>query len=907
MELPSGTVTFLFTDIQGSTQLWQLHPSVMPLALARHHALLRQAIEAHRGYIFQIIGDAFCAAFHTARDGLEAAITAQLSLAAEDWREIGSLTVRMALHSGDAELNLGDKISGEYASGMSLNRAARLLSAGHGGQVLLSQAVYDLLVYDLPIGVELRDLGKHRLKDLQHPEHIFQLIAVGLPETFPPLKTLEVVPNNLPIQLTSFIGREKEIGDIKQLLIPGGSGPSRFKSARLITLVGPGGTGKTRLSLQVGNELLDSFPDGVWLVEFGPLNDSTLILQTVAAAVGVLEKSNQDLKATLIEVLIQRISLLIFDNCEHLVEACAQLALDLLRSCANLSIIASSRESLDVPGEVIYAVPALSLPEESDLDLGIDAFMRFASFRLFVDRAQVAQPQFKLTPENALPINQICRQLDGIPLAIEMAAARTKMLSPAQIAARLKDRFRLLTGGGRFVPARQQTLQALIDWSYDLLHAPEKMLFRRLAVFAGDFTLEAVEEVCSDRSTEMAESGPSFHRSEDIFELLNQLVNKSLVVVSYDQSGENRFKLLETIRQYAKDKLVSAGELDVFQARHAQYFLNRGLLASPYLEEADQVVWLDILDKDLDNLRAALSWSCHPDRYSTGLRLADALKIYWYTRGFFSEGRDWLGRLLPFAINRNQLRANALDQIGFFARYQCDFQAAESYISESLDIWRGLCDEKGIADCLTNLGYVLLFKGNLESSLKLYQESLEINQRLDNQQGIADALSHLGMIAFYRGNLEQAQAYHSESLAIWQKIHDQIGVSHALNRLASVAFQAGLIEKAYQIALESLRIARDLKFSEGIAWSIEIISAYAVHYHKVEEAVYLESLYKGFRHAIGLPASPAQQKLLEEWLSPAYENLSSEVIKHIQVEAHKIPIDQVVATLLEGSFPRISE
>ena len=902
MDPPNGTVTFLFTDIQGSTQLWQRYPSEMPKALARHHLLLQQAIEDHSGYIFQIIGDAFCAAFHTARDGLLAALAAQRSLQAEPWGATGSIQVRMALHTGAAELRAGDKTSGEYLSGLTLSRTARLLSAGHGGQVLLSQPVHNLLAYEIPDDVDLLDLGEHRLKDLQLPEHIFQLVTPDLPSHFPPIKALDSYPNNLPIQLSSFIGRERETAEIVHLLSPSLANQTSRPAVRLVTLVGPGGTGKTRLSIQVGSELLEAFSEGVWLVELASLTDPGLVPQTVAAILGATEKPDQSMTATLIEHIRYESLLLILDNCEHLVKACAQLAAELLEACPGLTILASSREGLRIAGETIYPVPTLSLPSSLDAGMDLEILESYESFRLFVDRARAVQPRFQLNQENSRAIIQICRQVDGIPLAIEMAAARTRMLSPSQIAARLSDRFRLLTDGGRLAPVRQQTLHALIDWSYDLLPESERRLLRGLSVFSGGWTLEAAEEICagSVSTSELNLSGQPEIAPLDIFELLDQLVNKSLVVLDYDPAGETRYNFLDTIRQYSWERLVETGMLEQFLNRQLRYYLQFAITAEQFLEGAEQVDWMDRLEKEIDNIRAALRWACHPDRYEKGLRMAEALKIFWYTRGYFSEGRDWLEKLLSLTERPTHQRALALDQAGFLARYQCDYHAASNFIQDSLVIWRTLGDRKGLADSLTNLGYVTLFQGDLVTAQQLYEESLQINRSTGNQQGIADALSHLGMIAFYQGDLEQAGVLHNESLTIWRRLGDKIGISHALNRLASVAFQAGQLEEAHRMALESLRAARDLKYSEGIAWSLEIFAAYATARGQPKQAVLLEVIYTKYRQMMSLPASPAQRERLENWLLQAHQAISREEMEQIQAVGQRIAADQVITNILDG-------
>ncbi len=441
---PTGTVTFLFSDIEGSTKLAREYPESWETLRSRHHEILRQAIESNHGYVFQVVGDAFCAAFHTAGDAIRSAIRCQLNMNQEDWGET-ALKVRVGIHTGKAEIQEG----GDYHGYLTMSRVQRLMSAAHGGQVLLSLATQELVCDDLPDGVTLRDMGQRRLKDLVRPEHIYQLIIADLPVDFPPIKTLDIYPHNLPAQMTSFIGREKEMAEVKQAL----------DKHRLVTLTGSGGTGKTRLSLQVAADLLDQFPDGVWFIELAPLTNPDLIPQTILYIFGVAEQQDQSTLQSLIDTIREKKLLIILDNCEHLIEASAKVAYTLLNSAQRLTILASSREALSVKGEMVWYVPSLAFPDIKRLP-NIEQLSHYEAVRLFMDRAILVQPHFHMTNDNAFVIAQICVRLDGIPLAIELAAARVKSLSVDQIAARLDDRFRLLTGGSRTALPRQQTLRA---------------------------------------------------------------------------------------------------------------------------------------------------------------------------------------------------------------------------------------------------------------------------------------------------------------------------------------------------------------------------------------------------------------------------------------------------------------
>ena len=564
----AGTITFLFSDIEGSTRLWEQHPGAMKAALARHDDILRRSVTQHQGQIVKLTGDGCLAVFESASGAVLAALAAQQALQADAWDELKPQVVRarMALHTGEAEARGGDYF------GPAVNRAARLMSAGHGGQVLLSAASAELLRDALPVGAGLLDLGEQRLKDLARPEHVFQLLHPTLPSNFPSLRSLDAFPHNLPVQLTSFIGREREMAEVKRLLA----------TTHLLTLTGPGGTGKTRLALQLGAEMLGvaDYADGVWLVELAALEHPGALPQAIAAAFCLGSMPGREPLDAVTDFLRDKRLLLILDNCEHLIDAVARLADHLLRASPRLKILASSREALGVTGEVAFRVPSLSLPEEGAHGVGDDAshmspveLMACEAARLFVERATAVNPRFALTDRNAPAVAQICRRLDGIPLALELAAARVKVFTAEQIAARLDDRFRLLTGGSRTALPRQQTLRAAIDWSYDLLAEPERALLKRLSVFVGGWTFEAAEAICP---------------GEDVLEALTQLVNKSLVVAEHradEREDGVRYRMLETVRQYARDRLLDAGVAEVAAARdcHLDYFLSVSEQAEPPL------------------------------------------------------------------------------------------------------------------------------------------------------------------------------------------------------------------------------------------------------------------------------------------------------------------------------------
>lgn len=874
---PTGTVTFLFTDIEGSTQLWEKHREAMQAALARHDALLRQAVEAHNGYVFKTIGDAFCAAFPTAPDALAAAIDAQRVLYAEFvGRDVVNaspvqIRVRMALHTGVTE-ERGDDYVGPI-----LNRAARLLNAGHGGQVLLSQAAFDLVRDSLPHGVSLLDLGERRLRDLVRPEHIYQLVAPELPSEFPPLKTLDTFPNNLPIPLTSFIGRAHEREDIKQMLT---LDPAHGGTSRLITLTGAGGCGKTRLAIQVGSELVHAFADGVWFVDLAPLSDGALIPQAIASVLDVREQLGRPLLDTLADSLREKALLLIFDNCEHLLPVSAQIAGGLLRLCPRLRILATSRERLTIAGEAVWRVPSLSLPDPQQ-SADMEALAQSEAIRLFAERATSVSPTFMLNAQNAASVAQICRRLDGIPLAIELAAARAMMLTPQQIASRLEDSFSLLTQASQGAAPRQQTMRATMDWSHALLSAQEQILFRRLAVFAGGFTLEAVEAVCSDDERSGTDNvRPSLVgiRRDEVLDLLTRLVDKSLVTfVDLGEGEQMRYRLLEPIRQYAQEKLLQSGEAAKIAERHLGFFLKLAQQAGAQLESAEQGMWLRVLESDHENLNVALGWALDHDAIESGVQMVDALLMFWIIRGHLREGREWFARFLALADPVDSAkRATMLNKAALLARYQSDYDTARRLSSEALAIQRELGNRHGIADCLANLGFVALHRGEYDAARSLYEESLVMNRELSNEQGIGDTLSHLALIAYYQGDYGVARALNEQCLAIMRKIGDRQGEAWTLHRLGNVIFAQGEYDTARLMFGENLTISSELDYQWSIAWALEDFARVAFQAGKLERAVRLSAAAAQLRERNSMPQPPPERAELSAKLDIARKALGAD-------------------------------
>ena len=725
--LPSGTVTFLFTDIEGSTKLAQQYPKDMPALLARHNEILNQTIEAHNGFIFRIVGDSYSASFHNANDALLAALASQQKLLNEPWSP-AAIKVRMGLHTGAAQFELYSK-ENNYSGYETLALTQRIMSAGHGGQILLSQSTYELLRGRLPEKFQIINLGEQRLKDILRPERLYQLKAPGLPPNFPPLKTLENFPNNLPFQLTSFVGREKEIDEIRGLL----------KTSHLVTLTGSGGTGKTRLSIEVGTQLLTNFQHGVWLIELAPLSDESQIIPALAQTFGLQELPFNPLKNLVMDYLRDKKLLLILDNCEHLIAACAKLTDELLHQCAGLKILASSREALGIAGEVAYRTPSLADTESTSL---------------FVERARAANSKFFLTESNASAVAQICHRLDGIPLAIELAAARTKLLAPEQIATRLDDLFRLLVGGSRTALPRQQTLRALIDWSYDLLTDEEKNLLRIASVFVGGWTLEALEAVSEDSLAP---------------EHLEGLINKSLVVTE-EHNGEMRYFLLETIRQYAREKLFEAKQAGAARDRHFVHYKNisSGLWdVSRFTNEAEMQK-LKSMQVEVENLRAAFEWGLQNDVQSA-LELAANMAMSMTMVGGLIEGTTILKiamekfRALPpveGAANRlrKEIYAHGCFGLGTLLQGSNEIMSSRSALQEAIAIARELGDKKllGVSlEMYANASAMI----KAEDALAAAQEGLEILRELNYKAGMGMAYGNLARLESIHGNYQEAEKY----------------------------------------------------------------------------------------------------------------------------------------------------
>ncbi|HZV76973.1 MAG TPA: adenylate/guanylate cyclase domain-containing protein [Candidatus Babeliales bacterium] len=869
----SGTLTFLFSDIEGSTQRWERDPGAMAAALARHNELLRSAIETHGGHVFKVIGDAFCAAFAAAPDATAAALGAQRALLAEDFSAVDGLRVRIALHTGHAEEREGDYL------GPTLNRVARLVTIGHGGQILISSTTAKLLQEATPDGSVLRDLGAHRLKDLTRPERVYQLAAPDLLDTFPPLRSLDYLPNNLPQQLTSFVGRAGIIADIKTLL----------DEHRLVTLVGTGGAGKTRCAIQAGADLIDRFADGVWIVELAPILDPALVTATIAQVLGVRQAGSEDLLKTLVTHLEQRQLTLILDNCEHLIDEVRRVAAAGVRASPGVRILATSREPLKIAGEHVVYVPSLEVQD---------------AVQLFADRARAADSRFELTGENEPFVAEICRRLDGIPLAVELAAARVNLLSPRQLTQKLNERFRLLTGGDKSELPRHQTLRATIDWSFDLLDERARAIFRKLSIFVGGWTLEAAVEICGDESDEW-----------EVMESLGSLVDKSLVVVE-SAGEERRYDMLSTIREYARERLVQADEFEATAARHARFYAAFVRDLTPLSADLEDAEWRRLLGSELDNIRAAIDWTVVQKRDpSVGLELLAGVEwpelvvtpdeaLRWYESALALEDAmpsDLVrARLLRHSVvlewltgrstaHREELAlraieaarraddpdetARALGYLGSVYLHAARFDEAERAFAQAYATPERLSR-------LTNNTVLRMWavsslqRGDVEIARRRFSEVARLER--PGSEAHASALLNLGELEYASGDVEAARnaaRKAQEAFAGTNSIYTAI----ALSNLAAYAMEAGDLDEARA----HLRRALQLQREAGERWLASLIQHHALLaalWRDSERAAPLAGFSDGLYAASGEVRQYTERRGYERLMATLAEICSAEEI-----------------------------
>ena len=850
MGLPEGTLTFMLTDLVGSTRAWESAPAAMREAMARHDRIVEGCLKRHRGIEVPSgrAGDSILAVFVSAADAAACAIALQRDFAAERWPAGVPLEVRVALHSGEAELR-----EGQY-HGQALNRCARLLATCHGGQVLLTTATEQLLVDELPVRAELRDLGLHRLKDLMRPEHVFQLVDVDHPREFPPIRSQQRQVTNLPIQLTAFIGREGELRQLREI----------HGRARSLTLTGPGGSGKTRLALELATELVPEHADGVWFIELGPVSGPNLVPQAVADTLRLKEQASRRLADTLVDHLRERTSLLVLDNCEHVVDTVAELTTELLRECQGLKVLATSREPLKVPGEVTWRVPPLGREE---------------AIRLFADRAMAHEAQFRITDENIDLVVRICERVDRIPLAIELAAARVPVMALDEILSRLENRFGLLIAASRATVSRQQTLRATLDWSHDLLGDPEKVLFRRVSIFAGRFSLGAAEAVCSDDSL----------RESTVLDLLARLVDKSMVTLD-----AGRYRCLETIRSYGRERLGEAGELDGLQRRLGAYLI--GLAES---REAGRLAdWLDRLDAVYDDIRATLTWSLETEP-ELGMRLAVALYVFWQLRGHASEPRQFAEAILARTRSDFRLRPAALHLAGAFAYLQGDFAAARPRIDEAMMEARTAGDWPTVLLALERSGLMAAAAGDLAASQAALDEALELARELKDQASEASILHQLGLRASQKPDLPAARSLLENSLELRRTLERSDEASMSLTFLAAVALLQSDAETARRCIVESLEIGRALR-DRRAAWSLDVLACLTALEGDSERALQLAGAGSAMHEASGNTPPAPWEAFVSPHVRLARSALDPEVARTAWEAGRRMGFDEALEFAMGG-------
>jgi len=876
LALPAGTVTFLFADVADSRRLWQRYPSTMPQTLTHYMALVRNLIEMHGGTIFRAGEELICAAFTSAVDAVIAALATQQAVQAESWGETGSLHGRVALHTGSITPHDGDYV------GLPVNRLRCMLEAGHSGQILLSRVTQELVRDELPPGVNLLDLGEHQLKDLIRSEHIFQLAAPDLPDDFPPLVTLDQVRTNLPMQPTPFTGREQEVAAVRALLSRG--------DVRLVTLTGPGGAGKSRLALQTAAELIEEFADGVYFVTLAPISDPALVISTIAQTLDVKEASGQLLLASLKGFLRDKQLLLVLDNFEQVVAAAPLLA-ELLAAAPGVKSFITSRSPLHVSGEREYPVPPLAVPKLPPVP-PLGRLRQYEGVHLFIERAQAVKPDFIVTNENASAVAEICYRLDGLPLAIELAAARVKLLPPQALLARLSSRLRLLTGGARDLPARQQTLRGAIAWSEDLLSTDERTLFARLAVFVGGCTLEAVEAICNaDGSLD-----------GDGLDELHALLNNSLLRQEEQAGGEPRFVMLETIREYALELLVERGEAEMLRQQHAAYYLALAEAAEAKLQDADQDVWLVQLDAEHDNLRAALRRTLERQDAETALRLGAALWHFWEIHGHFTEGCRWLEAVLRQSQGTpTAVRAKAFSGAGTMAWRLGDHSQAVRLHQEALALYRELGDQAGIAFALNNIGVQAHDQGDFEQAAAYYAEGLDLARASGNRQTVGYILHNLGEIAQYQRDYARALEFYNESLALSRELGNRWMVAYTQTALARVTHYQGDDDHAAALLCESLVLLQAVGAKEGIAECLEAWAGLRGGQGHAAHAVRLCGAAAALRAAIGAPLSLTQQADYERDLATIRAQLAETVFAEAWATGQALSLEQVITEALNYS------
>ncbi|HET6770221.1 MAG TPA: tetratricopeptide repeat protein [Actinomycetota bacterium] len=860
-------MTFMFTDIEGSTYLLQRLGEAYPRVLSAHNDIVRSAIEAQGGREVSTEGDSFFVVFPTAPQATAAAVAMQRALADHPWPDDAPVAVRMGLHTGQAV------IEGQTYVGLDVNRAARIAAAGHGGQIVISSSTRGLVEHALPDGTELRDLGEHRLKDLAHPEHLFQLVIEELASEFPPLRSLDARPNNLPVQPTSFVGRERELSEARRLL----------EGTRLLTLTGPGGTGKTRLAVQAAAEELTGFADGAFYIGLDTITDPKLVASKIAEAVSVREESARPLAETVKSYLTDKELLLVLDNFEQVLEA-GPFVSELLAAAPGVKGLVTSRTALGLYGEQEMAVPPLALPGPTSL-LDAESLSQYEAVALFIERALASRADFSVTNENAPAVAEICIRLDGLPLAIELAAARIKILSPQAILQRLHQRLELLTRGARDLPARQRSLRGAIEWSYDLLEETERRMFERVSVFVGGCGLDAFEAVCSPGRFEL-----------DGLDALGSLMDKSLLRRAEGESGDPRFVMLETIREYGLEQLSASGEAEEVRDAHAAYFFDLAERAEPELTGREQRRWLDLVSADHDNFRAALNWATERADVEPALSAAGALWRFWQQRGHLAEGRTRTEELLrhPSAQPRTAGRFKALSGAGSLAYWQNDYDATRRHYPEALEIARELNDRPAIALGTSNMAFARLLEDDWEGAQELFRESAAVSEEVGDRLGQAQTETLIGWTLSRQGDLEGGLERYERGITLLRQVGDRFALADSLGAIALLYTRAGRHEAARSVSLEALELFEEAGNKSGVSYVFEALGELEGRLGRFDRAIRLAGAGDAIREVIGGGAPPELQQV-EDPRRMARERMSDEEIDGAWAEGRAMSIEEALA------------
>ena len=865
-QLPMGTVTFLFSDIEGSTGLVQeLDISTYRQMIEQHHQLIRSAMAAHGGDERGTQGDGFLVVFKDAPSAVAAAVAAQRSLAEATWPSGVEVRVRMGLHTG-AGIAGGD----DYV-GVDINRAARIASAAHGGQVLISDSTRALSERTLPHGVGVRDVGEHHLKGLDLPERLYQLTIEGLDSEFPPLRTVQVGRDHLPVRMTSFVGRRAHLNELLALL----------GRSRLVTLVGPGGTGKTSLAIELAREAASGFADGAWFVDLAPLTDPAVVGPTVARSLGLTEQPERPILDLLKIHLDRRELLIVLDNFEHLLAASAVVEAMLVWA-SGLKLLVTSRSILNLYGEQEFAVPPLTLPEPK-AEAHVDDLTKYEAVELFIDRARLARPGFRLTDETALTVAEICFRLDGLPLAIELAASRVRVMEVREILARLDQRLPVLAAGGSNLPSRQRTLTAAIAWSYELLPSAEQDLFARMSIFAGGCTIDAAEAICN----------PGGELGVDTFDGIASLVGQSLIGQKSD-GGDSRFTMLGTIREFARDRLDASGLKDEVGQRHLSYFRDLAEQAEPHLLNVEQSSWLDRFEREHDNVREALHHALDTQDADSGMRLGAALWRFWLQRGFLREGRRWLEAMLALDPDEVSLaRAKAYTALGGLAYWLSDTEATEIAYEAALSIYRAKGDRNSVAEAQYNLAFVPTMRQDAVEAHNRFQANLALAREIGNPHLVARNQLSLAIAAFVADDLHQGVIYSEEALTFFRAAGDHFHMSWALGLLGEGYRLQGDLQSGRQAYLEGLRVVTAVRDLPLIGATLEEVSALESYTGRHVEAIHLLAAAGRLKETTGasLPSPTVTRWKVED---VARDAIGDDAVEAALAEGRRMTLEEAI-------------